>query len=145
MLEAVLDASTAAAFALFDEDLHAAADTCLATLQERSVRLIAPPLWESEFDGILRRRVFTGKSTSQNAVAALRVVDALKIEIIYDARTRVLARSIAESLNQMRVYDATYAALAQLRGCDFWTADERFYNAASSISPFVRFVGSATT
>lgn len=119
MLVTVLDASTAAAFVLSDEDLHAAADACLAALQSQNVQLIAPPLFESEFDGILRRRVYTGKSTPQAAAAALHVVDGLQIEIVYDPATRVLARSIGERLNRMRVYDATYAALAQLRGCDF--------------------------
>jgi predicted nucleic acid-binding protein len=145
-LEAVLDASGAAAFALPDEKHHAAADACLAALQMQGAQLIAPPLFESEFDGILRRRVFLGTLTPQNAVAALRVVDALQVAIIYDPATRAAARSIGEALNRLRVYDATYAALAQGRGCDFWTDDERFYNAATDEGkggafPFVRFIG----
>ncbi len=144
--EAVLDASGAAAFALPDEKHYAVAGACLAALQAKNARLIAPPLFESELDGILRRRVYLGTLTPQAAIAALQVIDALQIEIIYDAGTRARARAIAEQLNQMRVYDATYAALAQARGCDFWTADERFYNSATNQGAggawaFVRFVG----
>src|SRR3712207_9203819 len=37
---------------------------------------------------------------------------------------RARARVIAEILQQPRVYDATYAALAEARGCLFWTADK---------------------
>lgn len=146
--EAVLDASGAAAFAVPDEPHYAAAGARVAALQARNVRFIAPPLFESETDSILRRRVFLQTLTPEAAAASLRVIDALQVAIIYDAATRVLARSIGETLNQMRVYDATYAALAHLRGCELWTADERFYNAATNEGaggalPFVRFIGDA--
>jgi len=149
-VEAVLDASGAAAFALPDERHYVAAGACIAALQTQSARLIAPPLFESEVDSILRRRVYLGVLTPQAAAAALRVLDALQVEIIYDVATRALARFIGEQLNQIRVYDATYAALAQGRGCDLWTADEHFYNSATDqgaggLLPFVRFVGTFTT
>lgn len=68
-------------------------------------------------------------------------MDALQVEIIYDAATRTRARDIAVTLNQVRVYDATYAALAELRGCEFWTADERFYNSAAGHLTFVKYIG----
>jgi hypothetical protein len=37
-----------------------------------------------------------------------------------------------------RVYDATYAALAELRGCEFWTADKVFYDAVKGVLVFVK-------
>jgi predicted nucleic acid-binding protein len=131
-IEAVLDASGVAAFALPDEKHHGGAQVCIVALAWQSARLIAPPLWESKTDSILRRRVYLGTLTVQAAIAALRVLDALQVEIVYHAGTRVLARTIGEQLNQVRVYDATYAALAQQRGCALWTADERFYNSATN-------------
>lgn len=147
---AVMDASGAAAFALPDEKHHNGARACIVALAQQNARLIAPPLFESEVDSILRRRVYLGEITPQEAAAALRVLDAMQIEITYDVATRALARSIGEQLNQIRVYDATYAALAQQRGCDLWTADERFYNSATDqgaggLLPFVRFVGTLST
>jgi predicted nucleic acid-binding protein len=149
-IETVLDASGAAAFAIPDEKHYEAAGACLAALQEQNARLIAPPLFESEVDSILRRRVHLGTLTFEAANATLLVLDALQVEIVYDRATRALARSIGERLNQMRVYDATYAALAQARGCDLWTADERFYNSATNegaggLLPFVRFIGTVPT
>ncbi len=147
---AVMDASGAAAFALPNEKYHDGARACIVTLAQQNARLIAPPLWENEIDSILRRRVYLGTMTAQEAQTALRILDAMQVEIIYDAATRALARSIGEQLNQVRVYDATYAALAQQRGCDLWTADERFYNSATNegtggLFPFVRFVGTLST
>lgn len=149
-VEAVLDASGAAAFALPDEKYYVSAGACIVALQTQNARLIAPPLFESEVDSILRRDVYLGALTPQAAAATWRVLDALQVEIIYDVATRTLARSIGEQLSQIRVYDATYAALAQGRGCDLWTADERFYNSATDqgaggLLPFVRFVGTLST
>jgi predicted nucleic acid-binding protein len=48
------------------------------------------------------------------------------------------ARTIARQFNQERIYDSLYAALAELRGCEFWTADKVFYDAVKSTLPFVK-------
>ena len=53
---------------------------------------------------------------------------------------RQRAREIARQFNQRKVYDATYAALAELRGCEFWTADKVFYDAVKAGLPFVRYL-----
>ncbi len=50
------------------------------------------------------------------------------------------ARQIARQFNQRRVYDATDAALAELRGCEFWTADRQFYEAVETALPFVKYL-----
>ena len=50
------------------------------------------------------------------------------------------AREIAEQYNQWFVYDSSYAALARLRGCKFWTANEEFYKSVRSGLTFVRFL-----
>jgi predicted nucleic acid-binding protein len=38
------------------------------------------------------------------------------------------------------VYDATYAALAELSGAQFWTADKAFHDAVHRELKFVRFL-----
>ena len=50
------------------------------------------------------------------------------------------AREIAPALQPVRIYDSLYAALAELRGCDFWTGDTAFYNAVSPSLPFVKHI-----
>jgi predicted nucleic acid-binding protein len=136
-----MDASGAAAFALPTEKAHAGARQLVADLAAQNARLIAPPLFESEADSIIRRMVYMSTLTPQAGQAVQKVMDALRVEIIHDPATRGRARIIAEQLNQVRVYDSTYAALADLRGCTLWTADERFYNAARSTLSFVQFIG----
>jgi len=34
----------------------------------------------------------------------------------------------------------TYAALAELRGCEFWTADKAFYDAVKAVLSFVKYL-----
>ena len=41
---------------------------------------------------------------------------------------RQRAWEIATDFGFATVYDATYLALAELQGCEFWTADERLFN-----------------
>lgn len=135
------DASGAAAFALPDEKHHAQAQRLIASLAQENARLIAPPIFESEADSIIRRRVYLETLTQPAGVAALALMDALQVEIIYEAVTRLRAREIAAQNNQVRVYDSTYAALAEARGVELWTADERFYNSVSGALPFVKFIG----
>ena len=53
---------------------------------------------------------------------------------------RLRAREIARRFGQERVYDSTYAALAETRGCEFWTADYAFYMAVKDELAFVRFL-----
>ncbi len=47
------------------------------------------------------------------------------------------AWQIAAKHNLSTLYDAYYMALAHLRGCDFWTADQRFLNSVEGV-PYIR-------
>jgi predicted nucleic acid-binding protein len=49
---------------------------------------------------------------------------------------------LAPELEQDAVYNAHYLALAEALNCELWTADERFYRAASSGHTQVRWIGS---
>ena len=48
-----------------------------------------------------------------------------------------LALRWAERLGQTVAYDAHYLALAEVLGCDFWTADRRLAKAARAEVPWV--------
>ncbi|MBI3942280.1 MAG: type II toxin-antitoxin system VapC family toxin [Chloroflexi bacterium] len=52
-----------------------------------------------------------------------------------------LAWDLAQTLNRPRAYDTAYLALAQMQQCDFWTADEKLYNATKAHLPWVRWIG----
>ena len=60
------------------------------------------------------------------------------IDLIQEIRQR--AREITKQFNQRYVYDATYAALAESLGCEFWTADKTFYDAVKTVLTFVKYL-----
>ena len=102
--------------------------------------MIAPPLFEMEVDSIVLTRFVEGSVTSRTANKIWSELAALPVAIKTHRSMRQRAREIARHFNQRKVYDSTYAALADLRGCEFWTADKRFYDAVRAGLPFVKYL-----
>jgi len=140
MTERCVDASIAVKWAVKGEPFRAKAITFLQDAGKMGIRLIAPPIFASEADSTIRKRVFDGRMTKEQAQRAYVILDAAPVEIVDMPSVRQRAREIAEQFNQRFVYDATYAALAELRGCEFWTADRVFYDAVKSTLRFVKYL-----
>ena len=140
-LVVVLDASTAISAIFSDEPLQAPALGLLGELGRAGARFLAPPLWESETSSAIRLRVQVKKTLlPPDEAGAYALLDALPVEIVAD-ETRLLARALAMRFQTNRVYDATYLALAEARGLDLWTADEKLFNTVSAALPWVKFLG----
>lgn len=137
----MIDASLSLNLVLPLQPYFAQARSLVQSWQQVRVGLIAPPLYEREVDSAVLRRVRRGELTVAAAEAAQELLDELPVDIIQDRAVRLRARQIAAQFNQERVYDATYAALAGFRRCEFWTADRDFHNAVKAALPYVRFVG----
>jgi predicted nucleic acid-binding protein len=125
---------------LNDEPYHAQALALVAALAQREAQIIAPPFFLCECDSVIRLRIFKGVLNVTEATHAREIIAALAV-VIDDAAIYDRAFEIACLYNQPRTYDSTYAALAQARGVELWTADERFYNSVSGALPFVKFIG----
>jgi len=139
--EVVVDASLVLHLALPAYPYHEQAFRRFSQWADEGVTLIAPHLFAAEVDSGIRRLVHSGALTPEAGQQAQKIVDALAVRLVYNTRVRRRAREIAEHLHQSRVYDATYAALAELRRSEFWTADRRFYRAARNALSFVHFIG----
>jgi predicted nucleic acid-binding protein len=94
-------------------------------------RLCAPPLWLPECLSAVRHAVARGSiSPAQGHDAVDDLLD-LEIEIVPGSPQQChRALDWAARLGQARAYDATYVALAEDLGAEFWTADRRLANAA---------------
>ncbi|MBL8156360.1 MAG: type II toxin-antitoxin system VapC family toxin [Anaerolineae bacterium] len=51
------------------------------------------------------------------------------------------AYELATEYNHPTAYDAQYLAVAERYQCDFWTADERLFNAVSGRFPSIYWLG----
>lgn len=140
MSEVCVDANLVVKPALKGEAYRAKARKFIKDCGTTGTVMIAPPIFESELDSIIRKRVFEGRLTIHEAHLAYSVLDSTPVQIITHPNLRKRAREIAEQFNQKYVYDSTYAALAELRSCEFWTADRVFYDAVKAVLSFVKYL-----
>ena len=131
--EAVIDASVAFKLIIHEEYTREAAMLMLALARAR-VRMIAPPLFPFEITNGLHRRVRDGNLTPATANGLLRILDTFGIELNASSDLRQRALEIADLLGQGSSYDSHYLALAEVRECDFWTADHRFFSATQRMA-----------
>lgn len=140
MVEQVVDASVAMKWVFKDEDYRKQARALVTTARDRGIVLIAPPLFESETGSTIQERVFDGTMSEAEADERTRFLDRVGVRIVHDERVNEAARRIGRRFNQRRIYDATYAALAEVRCCELWTADKAFFDAVHASLPFVRHI-----
>ena len=139
-MERCVDANLAIKWFIKGEAFRHKALKLLRESTAAGITLIVPPLFESETDGIVQTRLMEGRATPEAADRTFALLDRASVIIVTHPRMRQRAREIARQCVQRKVYDATYAALAELSGCEFWTADRVFYEAAKAAFPFVRYL-----
>jgi predicted nucleic acid-binding protein len=132
---------------LAEEPLHNAALALITELADKQMQIIVPPLFLCERDSTIRLRVYKGDYNDEEASQARNLIAALGVVIDTDVGIHDRAFEIARVYNQPRCYDATYAALAEARNLNLWTADERFYNSVAGTNiknplRYVKFLGS---
>lgn len=140
MPERCVDASIAIKWLIKGESFRHKAVKFLRDSQAAGIELIAPAWFEMETDSVIQTRLVEGKVTPQIADQTLALLDNAPVMIANHPRLRLRAREIARQFQQRKVYDSTYAALAELRGCEFWTADKVFYDAVKAALPFVKYL-----
>ncbi len=139
----VIDASLAVKWLVREVHSDKAYALARAWTQE-GVYPAAPYLMPVEVANALYRRVIRKEISLQEATSLLDGLFSTGIELREPARVHVKAMELAAELKQDAVYDAHYLALAEALNCELWTADERFYRAASSGHTQVRWIGSFT-
>ena len=103
--------------------------------------VVSPPLWAYEVTSVIRNKVHRDKITSDEGEEAFAIIHKLGVRLIVPPDLHKRAWEMAKKLNRPAAYDAHYLALAQTLDCEFWTADERLYNAIKDQLPWVRWLG----
>jgi predicted nucleic acid-binding protein len=113
----------------------------LETWRRENATLVAPALLAFEVTSTLRRYVHLKRLSPAQGERAFEDFLRINIRLSHQRGIFPLAWRLAKQLDRPRAYDTAYLALAQLRGCEFWTADERLYNAVSKELDWVKWVG----
>lgn len=138
--EVCVDASLAVKVVVTEPDSDKA-DALFDEWANEGKQLIAPAFFGVETDSILRQKVALRKElTPEQAEAAFAKLQTLPIQQIAVLGQRQRAWEMAAAYGFATVYDATYLALAELRGCEFWTADERLFNRVKDTLTFVKWL-----
>ena len=136
----VVDASLAVKW-LVEEDDSYKAHAVLQSWVARDIARIAPHLLPFEVANALHQRVLRGELNVADSIRMMARLLASRLELHEPPGLHIRALQLASQLNQNAAYDAHYLALAETFGCELWTADERFYRAASSSIDNVRWLG----
>lgn len=136
----VVDASFAAKW-LFEEERSDTADAIAAAVARQNEPMIASYLLPIEVTNTIRQRRRRGALTREEARGRLTRFFSYRVRLLAPAALSERALILADDHNLTAVYDAHSIALAELAGCDLWTADQRLIRSLTDPLPFVRFIG----
>jgi predicted nucleic acid-binding protein len=126
----VVDASTIAKWLppLHTEPLAAQAEELLHQWMRSELEILVPDLMPIEVASVLWKAVRRGRSTREQAIAAMQIL--LEHELTVIPSRSLLSAALAIAVDHNRtVYDSIYLALAASSGAQLITADERLVNA----------------
>lgn len=140
MTQIVVDASLAAKWALQEND-SAGAERLLQIWLDQGVELLGPSWFACDVSNVLFQRVRSEQMVADKA--RLDLLDLLGLITVTDREPAVAIRALALAIRFGRraTYDCHYLALAEYLGCEYWTADQRFWTATREVFPFVRWIG----
>ena len=136
----VVDASLAVPWVV--AEVHSPqARALLIDWELQGVSRLVPALFASETATAILRCVRRG--AVDPAVAPSFLAGLLRAVTVRSDDRLVAGRAlrIAQQLGLGKAYDSLYAALAEREGCELWTGDERFYNAAHPVFTWIHWVG----
>ena len=102
---------------------------------------VSPYLMPVEVANALHLRVLRKELTLGTATRLMQSLVASGIELRETPQLYARTLEWADRLRQTAACDAHYLALAQSLECDLWTADEKFYRAASPAATNVHWLG----
>lgn len=140
MAEQVLAASVIVKVFIKGELYRQQAQHLLRDARLKGITLIGPPLLVYEVETILQRQLALQRASVAAVDASLRAFYELNVQLVSQPGMVDRARQIARQHTQDHIYDALYCALAELRKCEYWTADRTFYEAVRGKLAYVRYL-----
>jgi len=103
--------------------------------------LVAPALFAFEVTTTLHRLRLLGQITPSAEETAFKHFMAIQVHLSSHPRIFPLARQLALRFRRSRLYAMAYVSLAELHGCELWTADRQLVSTVQAELPFVHWIG----
>lgn len=132
-------------WSLVPSPLSDRAEKLLEDALANQLTLVAPTLLSYEVASVLRRLVHLRALTAGEGEEAFETFSRIPIRLSHRKGIIPLSWRLAKQLNRPRAYDAFYLAVAQIYGCELWTADEKLYNAVRDRLSWINWLGDYTT
>ncbi len=138
----IVDTSIAIKWILYEPD-SPTAKALLAEWIDNKMVILAPALLAYEITNSLYQKVRRGEITLERARAALTktLSTGLELDFPQDETLSLKAIELASRYNLPATYDAHYLALAELKGCELWTADARMWRTVKDQLDWVHWMG----
>src|SRR5258708_1171897 len=117
------------------------AKALIQSWQEQGTTLAAPALFRYEVIAVMRRAIFQKRLTAEEASEGCDEILSTPIQFYIDNELLKRAFEIASHFNRPTAYDSQYLAVAERSESEFWTADERLFNAVKNELNWVRWLG----
>lgn len=127
---------------VYPETLTRQAQHLIKQLQTDNITLHAPTLLRYELVAVSRKAVYQARVTAEEGLRARDKLLAYPVTLHFDDVLLKRGYELATQYNRPTAYDAQYLALAERLSCDFWTADERMFNAIKAQFSNIQWLGS---
>jgi predicted nucleic acid-binding protein len=117
------------------------ASALLLQLQADNVTLHAPTLIRYEFVAVSRKAVYQKRVTATEGITARNQLMSYPLVLHFDEGLLKRGYELAEIFNRPTAYDSQYLALAERLACEFWTGDEKLFNAVNTKFPSIHWLG----
>lgn len=144
MSNVVADASIATKWLFAETDSPAAIFLRLQRVR-RGLQPIVPSWFFCEIANVTMRRVRANVVSLVDAQQDLREIVRFVAVRHVDPALSARAIELAIHFGQGAVYGAHYLALAEQLGCEFWTADERLWQAVHPTFSWAKWLGQVTS
>jgi len=138
----IVDTSIALKWVM-DEDDSAKATALLSRWLVQETTVLAPILLVYELTNAIYKHIRKGEIDLNDASQALddALLGFVEFDSLGDSSLSRRAIQLAHRYRLPATYDAHYLALAERENCEYWTADERLWNAVKSKLPWVHWLG----
>ena len=106
----------------------------------RGETFIAPPYFLAEVSSAVYKQLRRDSVSLDDALSLIDEARALAIVQTSPPGIERRAFEIAARFRMKWIYDAFYVALAEIVGCDLWTADEKLHETVRAAFPNVRLL-----